>query len=160
MKDSLPSMGVFHPKSSSIKGCLWSKVIFHRRLWYIKGCLPSKIFFHQRLSSIKDHLPSKVVVHRRRGGANNMVDVFSHIVASMTEFSQKILLWSHLWLAKKDLNICHFITNWPKYRLFFSISLCTCCVYDRIFPGKVFKAHVRTMLQPQPIELSLIARLS
>ena len=51
--------------SSSIKGCLPSKVVFHQRSSSIKGRFPSKVVFHRRSSSIKGCLPSKVVFHWR-----------------------------------------------------------------------------------------------
>ena len=38
----------------------------------IKGCLPSKVVFHHRLSSIKGHLPSKVVCHQRLFPMNSL----------------------------------------------------------------------------------------
>ena len=49
----LPSKIVFHPRSSSIQGCLPSKVIFNPRLSSIQGYLPSKVVFHLRLFSIQ-----------------------------------------------------------------------------------------------------------
>ena len=42
---------VFHRRSSSIKGCLPSKVVFHERSSSVKGCLLSKVIFHRRSSS-------------------------------------------------------------------------------------------------------------
>ena len=48
---------VSHQRSFSIEG------VFHQRSSSIKGGLPSKVVFHQRSSSIKEHLPSKVIFH-------------------------------------------------------------------------------------------------
>ena len=56
MKGCIPTKVVFHRRSSSIKGHLLLKVVFHQMLSSIKICLPSKVVFHQRLSSIKGHL--------------------------------------------------------------------------------------------------------
>ena len=64
-KHHLPSMVVFHRRSSSIEGCLPSKVVFHRRSSSIKGCFPSKFVFRQRVSSIKGRLPSNVIFRQR-----------------------------------------------------------------------------------------------
>ena len=46
---SLPTMAVFHQRSSSIKGCI------HERLSFIEGCLPSNVVIH-RSSSLTDTL--------------------------------------------------------------------------------------------------------
>ena len=54
---SVPSKVAFYRRSSSIKGCLPSKVSS------IEGLLPSKVVFHQRSSSIEGRLPSKIVFH-------------------------------------------------------------------------------------------------
>ena len=56
---------VFYQKSSSVKGCLPSKVVFRQRSSSVKGCLPSKVVFRQRSSSVKGRLPSKVVFRQR-----------------------------------------------------------------------------------------------
>merc|ERR1712055_1233786 len=64
-------------RSSSIEGCIPSKVVFRQRsssvksclpssLSSIKGCLLSKVVFYQRSSSIKGHLWSKVVFGQNR----------------------------------------------------------------------------------------------
>ena len=48
-------------RSSSIEGCIPSKVVFRQRSSSIKDCLPLKVIFRQRLSSIKSRIPLKVV---------------------------------------------------------------------------------------------------
>ena len=56
---------IFHQRSSSIKGCLPSKVVLNnQRSPYIKGHLPSKAVLHQRSSFIKGCPPSKVFFHQ------------------------------------------------------------------------------------------------
>ena len=45
--------------------CYWLLVVFYQWSSSIKGCLPSKVVFHQRSSSIKGRIPSKAVCHQR-----------------------------------------------------------------------------------------------
>ena len=52
-------------RSSSVEGCLPSKVVFRQRSTSVKGRLPSKVVFCQMSSSIKGHLPLKVVFRQR-----------------------------------------------------------------------------------------------
>ena len=104
---------IFHQRSSSIKGCLPSKVVLNnQRSPYIKGHLPAKVVFH------KSYLPSKVVFPQRPSSTRGLLSskVIFHQRPSYIKghLSSKVVLHQRYFSIRAIYSISHHIYLFPS----------------------------------------------
>ena len=124
---NLQSKGLFHQKSSFIKGCQSSKVVFHLRLFI---CFQFKGVFYKRLPSIKDHHPLKAVCNQISFSIKGLsqynffeyerfllTKVSYHMWSSSITIQSKVIFHQRCLPSKKaDMKIVPFRSSGKIYR--------------------------------------------